>query len=641
MCIYDDCKTPNKMYLTSDELLKHMRSQHGVACWVCDYCASKPEADQRFIFKCLEDWEFHMKKKHNVAFPPSRLRSLAKVSERKMLESLACPLCGYAAEHLQPTLDDHIAKHLHGFALRCLPWGTGGNEKDSVNAKSADASDSSELNDENGEGGEPAYLDVTEADTPTQLYEILKANTFRLWDKPHPEDCTTWPYDKQPREQLLSVEERFLEYLPVAESIEKHQSEQLALQRSHILALADLFAPAGFMHPHEQSRMSGKVRSYTLDPSSIFPKPENRILEALGSHMMKIAHILYQADLGWRAKRPSNAFELYCEKTLPILGAEANDDSLNIKEMLAQGWKDLPNSQRDEFQRKIEVEEQNFKEYEAQTAQVTKTMLEDELDALETNLLEMANSQGQEHSNKALDNYLNKATRLWNAALTLEDSENYEEAERRHREAILICEREVGNDHPHTLMGIEKLALMCMKSQQWKEAEELLVQVIQIRKRVPGAGYPNTLSGMAKLALTHRDQDPTLNNFASRQDTRSLSFKTVVHFVDFCKRLISIDGKPGRLAEAIDIDGKPVPDSEHAENQFRSRVVPEYIYLSTKVLAYTKVYEGDMSYPSWTWESLREGLKTSLGGEHDMIQFETRLMNLWDMILAHYSLPPL
>jgi hypothetical protein len=182
---------------------------------------------------------------------------------------------------------------------------------------------------------------------------------------------------------------------------------------------------------------------------------------------------------------------------------------------------------------------------------------------------------------------------------------------------------------------------MCMKSQQWNEAEGLLVQVIQIRNRVRGASYPNTLSSMAKLALTHRDQDPALNNFASRQATRSLSFETVVHFVDFCKRLISIDGKPGRLAEAIDIDGKPVPDNEHAENQFLSNVVPEYIYLSTKVLACTKVYEGDMNYPPWTWESLREGLKTSLGGEHDMIQFATRLMNLWDMILAHYSLPPL
>jgi hypothetical protein len=167
-----------------------------------------------------------------------------------------------------------------------------------------------------------------------------------------------------------------------------------------------------------------------------------------------------------------------------------------------------------------------------------------------------------------------------------------------------------------------------------------------------------------------RDQDAALKRFASNQFPRPLGFETVVHFVDFCKRLISNDKAPGRLAEAIAIDGKPVRDNEHAENvskqiqvfdeelqilksqdiesshpfkenQFLSNVASEYIYLSTKVLACTKAYEGDMSYPPWTWESLREGLKTSLGGEHDMIQFEARLMNLRDMILAHYSSPPL
>src|SRR5262249_12093730 len=158
-----------------------------------------------------------------------------------MLEPLGCPLCGYAAEHPQSNLDDHITKHLHGFALRCLPWGTCGNETVSVNAKSTSASNLTGLTDEDGEDGEPAYLDVTEADTPTQLHKILS-----LLGKPK---VPTWPYDKQLQELLLSVEERLFEHLLVAEPLVKRQADQLTQQRSHPLALADMFAPTGFMTP--------------------------------------------------------------------------------------------------------------------------------------------------------------------------------------------------------------------------------------------------------------------------------------------------------------------------------------------------------------------------------------------------------
>lgn len=387
MCIYKDCKSSDEMYLTSDDLLKHMHSQHGVAHWVCDYCASKLEADQSFVFKCLEDWEFHTKTKH-ATFPLSRLPSLAKVSQRRMLEPLACPLCGYAAEHPQSTLDDHIAKHLHEFALRCLPWGTGGNEGDSVNAKTANTSNSSELTGKDSEDGEPAYLNLTEADTPTKVYETLKTTYLRLLGKPDPEHHPIWPYDKQLRERLLSVEERLLKYFSVAESLLKHQANHLTQQQSYPLALADLSASAGFISPYEQSRMSGRLRSYTLDPSSSFPRPENRILEILGSHLLKITHILYQTLLGWGAKRPSNAFELYCEKTRPILKAKAMDVSVNIEEELARGWEGLPDNQREEFQKKSEVEKKNFEDYKTQTTQDTKTMLEDELGVLDAALSE-------------------------------------------------------------------------------------------------------------------------------------------------------------------------------------------------------------------------------------------------------------
>jgi hypothetical protein len=389
VCVYEDCESPDEMYLTSDEFLKHVRDQHGVVHWVCDYCASKSEAYHPYIFKSIEDWEYHIEKKHNAAFLPSQLPSLANVSQQRMVEPLACPLCGDAAEHPQLNLDNHIVQHMHEFSLRCLPWGTGGNEKDSVDAKSADAPNLSELIDEDNEDVRSVYLDIVGVDKPSQLYEAFKTTTFRLLGKLHPEYHHIWPYDKQVREQILSAEERLFECLSVAEPLAEYQAHQLVQQQADSLALVGLFASSGFMSQHEQIRLSGKLRSYSFDPSLNFPKPENKLLEDLKSHLLKVICILNQIVLRWNAKQPSNAFELYCEKTRPILRERIKDDSVNtnFEEKLTRDWKNLSDSERGQFQKKSEVEVENYKEYETQTAQDTKTMLEDELDALDAALL--------------------------------------------------------------------------------------------------------------------------------------------------------------------------------------------------------------------------------------------------------------
>lgn len=39
MCVYEDCSTPEEMYLTSDDLLKHVQDQHSILQWVCSPCA--------------------------------------------------------------------------------------------------------------------------------------------------------------------------------------------------------------------------------------------------------------------------------------------------------------------------------------------------------------------------------------------------------------------------------------------------------------------------------------------------------------------------------------------------------------------------------------------------------------------------
>ncbi|KAI1101975.1 hypothetical protein F4804DRAFT_354073 [Jackrogersella minutella] len=67
-----------------------------------------------------------------------------------------------------------------------------------------------------------------------------------------------------------------------------------------------------------------------------------------------------------RPKRPSNAFEIYCNDTRPILQAQHKDKiaagEFRLEEELARGWKDLPEKEKEEFQVRYEQELASYKE---------------------------------------------------------------------------------------------------------------------------------------------------------------------------------------------------------------------------------------------------------------------------------------
>ncbi|KAI0834834.1 hypothetical protein F5Y06DRAFT_278009 [Hypoxylon sp. FL0890] len=67
-----------------------------------------------------------------------------------------------------------------------------------------------------------------------------------------------------------------------------------------------------------------------------------------------------------RPKRPSNAFEIYCNDTRPILQAQHKDKiaagEFRLEEELARGWKDLPEKGKEEFQVRYEQELAQYKE---------------------------------------------------------------------------------------------------------------------------------------------------------------------------------------------------------------------------------------------------------------------------------------
>ncbi|KAH9903675.1 hypothetical protein F4778DRAFT_735071 [Xylariomycetidae sp. FL2044] len=65
-------------------------------------------------------------------------------------------------------------------------------------------------------------------------------------------------------------------------------------------------------------------------------------------------------------KRPSNAFEIYCIDTRPVLQANNKEKiasgEFRLEEELARGWKDLPGKEKDEYQTRYEHELVQWKE---------------------------------------------------------------------------------------------------------------------------------------------------------------------------------------------------------------------------------------------------------------------------------------
>ena len=81
------------------------------------------------------------------------------------------------------------------------------------------------------------------------------------------------------------------------------------------------------------------------------------------------------------------------------------------------------------------------------------TSLEKWQDPGEYDVLVRTNNQVTEHLKTELEGYLDKATRIWNVVMILDDLEEYERAEERLREAIEGYEIAFGEEHLHTLKG--------------------------------------------------------------------------------------------------------------------------------------------------------------------------------------------
>ena len=82
----------------------------------------------------------------------------------------------------------------------------------------------------------------------------------------------------------------------------------------------------------------------------------------------------------------------------------------------------------------------------------------------------------------------------------------WSEAEAAFAEVLEINRRDIGADHPHTLISMASLAATYWNQGRLDEAEELDVEVMKTRRTKLGADHPDTLSSMANLAATYRNQ---------------------------------------------------------------------------------------------------------------------------------------
>ncbi|PYH50180.1 purine and uridine phosphorylase [Aspergillus niger CBS 101883] len=93
-----------------------------------------------------------------------------------------------------------------------------------------------------------------------------------------------------------------------------------------------------------------------------------------------------------------------------------------------------------------------------------------------------------------------------NVCNCLSSDGRWKEAEVLEVQALELCKRVLGPEHPDTLTSMNNLASTYSYQGRWKEAEELEVQVLELCKQVLGPEHPDTLGSMNNLASTYSDQ---------------------------------------------------------------------------------------------------------------------------------------
>ena len=109
---------------------------------------------------------------------------------------------------------------------------------------------------------------------------------------------------------------------------------------------------------------------------------------------------------------------------------------------------------------------------------------------------------------------LASAIKLTEDVIQLMQQRRYAEAEPRHRRALEIHRRILGEDHPLTASSYNNLAINLDEQGRHAEAEPLLRQALAIRRRVLGEDHPLTANSYDSLA-DHLEAGPVCRGRAA------------------------------------------------------------------------------------------------------------------------------
>ncbi|KAJ8126392.1 hypothetical protein O1611_g7247 [Lasiodiplodia mahajangana] len=120
-CVFSDCARSTVFYNTREDWILHMKHSHSFQGWVCEECPVQLGDTTLLTFDSVDSWADHTKQVHNRALTDVQASAVAKMSERKLLNWIQCPLCPRSKRLYNLEEDEHIAQHLHSFALESLP----------------------------------------------------------------------------------------------------------------------------------------------------------------------------------------------------------------------------------------------------------------------------------------------------------------------------------------------------------------------------------------------------------------------------------------------------------------------------------------------------------------------------------------
>lgn len=111
------------MYLTREDWIHHMKSEHTVKQWLCQYCSDKDKGRALLTYPTADDLTSHLRNSHpSTKQSVLPLHVLVDNSVRHILPKVHCPLCPGEVTVYDLETTSHVAGHLHSFSLTALPW---------------------------------------------------------------------------------------------------------------------------------------------------------------------------------------------------------------------------------------------------------------------------------------------------------------------------------------------------------------------------------------------------------------------------------------------------------------------------------------------------------------------------------------